>query len=328
NILVSAFKHSPTQIEVVAINNGSGEVTQDFNVSGRSITGVDRYRTSANENCAQTKGISASGSTFSSQLPGKSVSTFIVSLESDGIEVPENPNQPVVVEPEKPDENGYYFHDTFEEGIDGWDGRGGATAALGSNAYKGSKALEITGREKQWHGAMKTLNYKTFEAGKEYSFSVTGYSETEQKIMLSLEYTDASGTTQYDHIGEATSSGGYVQISNPNYQIPEGASSPKLYVETDGTTGSFSIDEVIGAVAGTKVDGPSQPSVEYTLGDLNNDGAIDARDMTLAKRVVGNANASAAAKLAADVNKDSKVDAEDIKWFQKFLTGETKAFPA
>ena len=340
NILVSAYKHSPEQIEIVAINKGGGEVNQQFSVGGRTITNVDRYRTSANENIAPTKGMDYSGSTFNAQLPAKSVSTFIVSLVSDGVEVPENPNQPVVIEPDEPDADGYYFHDTFETGTNSWEGRGGASVNLSTTAYAGEKALEISGREKQWHGAMKTLNYKTFEAGKEYSFSICGRSDTEQKIMLSLEYTDASGTTAYDHIAEGTSSGGYVQLSNTNYKIPEGASSPKLYVETDGTTGSFYIDEVIGAPAGTQVDGPK--SVETTTTVTTTTVTTTTTTTTPAPETTTPApetttpapettqsevqtTTAPAATLKGDVNCDGKVTVSDAILLARIVAEDSKA---
>ena len=201
NILVSAYKHSDKQITLVAVNSGTTDVTQQFNVSNRSISNIDRYRTSSSENLAETKNMEYSGSSFYASLPANSVSTFVVTMDSDGVALPENPNQPVVQEPEKPDANGYYFHDTFEGNTDswegrGWEGRGSAAVSNGSNAYQGSGALSITGREKAWNGAQKSLNGATFEAGKEYSFSANVYSASAQNVMLSMQYSDSSGTTQ------------------------------------------------------------------------------------------------------------------------------------
>lgn len=60
------------------------------------------------------------------------------------------------------------------------------------------------------------------------------------------------------------------------------------------------------------------------LGDINGDGRIDARDMTLAKRITLKQlkfNAS------ADVDKSGKVDRTDIQWYQDYLTGKTMEFP-
>lgn len=244
NILVSAYKHSPTQIQIVAVNKGSSDVSQQFSVDGRTITGVDRYRTSATENIAPTKNMDHDTSTFWAQLPANSVSTFVVSLQSDRIEVPKDPNQPTA---DEPDENGYYFHDTFEGNTNNWTGRGSAEIQTsGRVPYAGSEALLVQNREKTWHGAQKTLNGKTFEAGKEYSFSAcVNYLDgnATENFLLSLQYTDANGDTKYDHIASASAiKGSYVQLANTNYKIPEGASNPVIYVETESGTGNFYID--------------------------------------------------------------------------------------
>ncbi len=315
SILVSAYKHSPTQVEIVAVNKGSSDVTQQFDVSGRSITNVDRYRTTGSENLAATKGMEYSGSSFYASLPANSVSTFVVSLQSDGVEVPENPNQPVVVEPLEPDANGYYFHDTFENGTDEWEGRGSASVSKGGTAYQGSGALSITGREKAWNGAQKSLNYKTFEAGKEYSFSANVYSATAQTVMLSLQYTDASGTTQYDHIAQAFTEGGYIQLANTNYKIPEGASSPILYVETENGTGDLFLDEVIGAVAGTVIEGAK---AALKKGDVTGDGTVNTADVKALRDWLLNQQVTILAE-TADLNGDGKINAIDLTLLKQKL---------
>ena len=47
NLLISAYKHSDTQIEIVAINKGSSDLQQQFDVGSRTITSIDRYRSSS-----------------------------------------------------------------------------------------------------------------------------------------------------------------------------------------------------------------------------------------------------------------------------------------
>ena len=327
NVLVSAYKHSPTQIQIVAINKGSSDVSQQFSVDGRTITGVDRYRTSASENIAATKNMAHETSTFWAQLPANSVSTFVVSLQSDGVEVPVDPNQPVS---EEPDENGYYFHDTFEGDTDSWTGRGSAQVQTSGRApYAGTEALLVQNREKAWHGAQKTLNGRTFEAGQEYSFSVcVNYldgSPTEN-FLLSLQYTDANGDTKYDHIASATAvKGSYVQLANTNYKIPEGASSLVLYVETERGTGNFYLDEAIGAVAGTVIDGPK--AVTFNLGDVNSDGVINGVDLALAKRIYSGKLTDSVAQYAAEVDQSGEFDTTDLQLLQDFILKKITEFP-
>ena len=320
NILVSAYKHSDTQVEIVAINKGNTEVNQDFNISGRTIKNVDRYRTSGSENLAKTPSMSASGSSFNSQLPANSVSTYVVTLESDGKELPPDTDGPITRDPITPDANGYYYHDTFESGTDDWEARGGASVNTGGTAYAGSKALTVSDRSSSWNGAMKTLDSLTFKSGEEYSFSVVAAGKG--NMMLSLEYTDASGTTAYAHIANAESSGDYVQLANTNYKLPEG-SGFKLYVETEDGSGDFSIDEAIVAKAGTQISGPK--AVTITSGDINCDGVVNAFDMPAARKGLIDGLSGAALK-AGDVTKDGKYTIADTVQIMEFILGQRKEF--
>ena len=137
NVYISAYKNDENQVAIVAINKSDSEYNQVFDL-GQNITDVDRYRTSASENLAATLNMSYSGGTFNAQLPAKSVSTFVVTLNGG----------PVIIEP---DENGYYFHDTFEGDVCDWEGRGSADVTLsGRSPYKDGEALLTQNREK--HG--------------------------------------------------------------------------------------------------------------------------------------------------------------------------------
>lgn len=329
NVFVSAYKHSDTQIEIVAVNGGADDYAQQFSVDNRTITNINRYRTTANENIAETKGLDHDTSTFFAQLPKNSVSTFVITLESDGKDVPDGPDTPTQPEPLTPNADGYYFHDTFEKGTCEWEGRGAAEITLSGKApYKDAEALLVSNRESSWNGTQKTLNALTFEGGKTFSFSAcVNYLEgpATQNFLLSLQYT-LDGETQYDHIAEGTAiKGNYVQLANPSYTIPAGATSPILYIETDTGTDSFYIDEVIGAVKDTKIDGPM--SVKLTPGDVNCDGIINAFDLTALKNGLLVAFTDAAAQLAADVDNSSEVNAEDAAYLQEFLLRKITEFP-
>ena len=312
--MVSAYKLD-NQITVVAINPTPSAKTQNFTISsGEKISGIEAYHTTSSENFRATSAPSYNGGSFSASLPAQSVTTFVISTGDP--------------EPVEPDANGYFFHDTFESGSDSWEGRGGAGAsASGSQAYAGSKALAVTDRSSAWNGAQKSLNSRAFEPGKEYSFSVCAYSETEQNMMLSLQYTDASGEVKYDHIANGVSEGGYVQLANANYQIPSGASSLVLYVETEEGTGSFYIDEAIGAVAGTSIDGPKPSSVKFILGDVTGDGVITAADLSAAKQVCNKTLTGSREKRAADVDQSGTVDKDDLAYLRDYLLTKITKFP-
>ncbi|MBQ8960705.1 MAG: carbohydrate binding domain-containing protein [Ruminococcus sp.] len=329
NILVSAYKHSDTQIEIVAINNGTTGIDQVFDVSGRTITNVDRYRTSANEDHAATKAMAASGSGFNAQLPAQSVSTFIVTLESDGKDLPDDPDGPVVKEPIEPDANGYYYHDTFEGDTFDWTGRGNGTVTLsGRSPYADAEALLVQDRGSAWHGAQKTLDPITFKAGEEYSFSVdVAYLDSDsasQDFLLSMQYTGSDGDAHYAHIAEGTAvKGSYLQLANTNFKIPEDASNVIIYVETAEGTDNFYIDEAIVAVAGTQIAGPEE--ISFILGDVTCNGRIDTFDVIAAKQGLTDGLTGAAA-LAADVDQDGTFAIADVVQIQQYVLGKIKEF--
>lgn len=319
NVLVSAYKNDKDQIIVVAINKGTTEYTQSFNLSqGQTITDVTRYRTSSSENLAKSS-ISFSGSGFAAQLPAETVSTFVVDLGSANIE---------------PDENGWYFHDEFEADTCSWEGRGAATVMTsGRTYYAGSEALLVQDRTAAWNGATKALSSRVFVPGNAYSFSVNASyfdGDLSDTFYLKLQYTDANGDTQYDTIAEATGvQGKWVQLANTNYVIPSDATNMQLYVETADTTNNFYIDEAIGAVAGTVIAGAGAIDVPETLiyGDVNLDGVIDGFDLAAAKRgkAAGGFDNPFSAKVA-DVNKSTEFNAEDLQELSDYLLKKVTAF--
>ena len=232
---------------------------------------------------------------------------------------------PAVTNAQEPDANGYYYHDTFENGTDDWEGRGGASVSTGGTAYAGSKALTVSDRGSSWHGAQKALDSQTFKSGEEYSFSaaVSGSGN----MMLSLQYTDASGKTAYGHIASGQSEGDYVLLSNTNYKLPEG-SGYILYVETEDGTASFSVDEVIAAKAGTQPDAP-QP-INVIQGDFNGDERVDIFDLVFARKSLvsyTSGSATDTVMTVADIDCDGEFAVNDIVLLSKFILGKVKEFP-
>ncbi len=235
---------------------------------------------------------------------------------------------PVVIEP---DDDGYYFHNTFEDGTNSWTGRGSASVESSSKAsYDGSKSLYCSGRAAAWNGASRTLG-SVFKAGEEYSFSVDAMydegSSASQTFHLTLQYTDASGETAYDKIATVEGTKGeWFQLANTNYKIPEGSSGYSFYVETDDGTDSFYIDEAIGGVAGTKVNGPK--SVSVIPGDINSDGRVDTFDLVLARKGIIDGFKDKTAEKAADVDKSGKFEVNDLVALNNFILGKNKTFAA
>ncbi len=220
----------------------------------------------------------------------------------------------------------YLFQDTFESGAGDWTGRGSAKAAVTTDAaYAGKSSLYVTGRTESWHGTIKKLS-SDFVAGKAYSFSAdVCLASGSDTIALTLQYSDGT-TTIYDKIATAEGSADeWVQVANPSYTIPAGASNLQLYVETVSSSGNFYVDEIIAAADGTAIDGPKP--VPFIRGDLNADEQINAVDFTLAKQgILSGKFDDTRTKKACDVNQDNRQDLKDLVQIVHFLTGETDDF--
>ena len=309
--MVSAYKQDD-KITVVAINPTPNAKTQDFSISsGEKIFDIEAYHTTSNENFRATSAPSYSDTGFSATLPAQSVTTFVISTGEA-----------------QPDPNGYLFHYTFENGTEGFTGRGSASVASANDAYEGSKSLSCTGRESSWNGATHTMPSK-LKAGETYAFSaIVKPASGMETFHLTLEYKDSSGETYWPQIATATSDGGWVQLYNPEFTIPAGATNISFYIEAESATGSFLVDEVIGAPAGTEIDGPQGViPITYKLGDLDGDEKITATDLAMAKRGVIKGFASAAQQKAADVDQNGTVDYDDFAWYVQYLTAQVSAFP-
>ena len=145
--------------------------------------------------------------------------------------------------------------ESFESGSSNWEGRGDAViSAESDHYYSGSKSVKISGRTKEWNGIGYTLG-SDFKAGNAYSFSaaVMHPSSSAQELKLQLQYTDASGETNYDNIAKATVNGKtWTKLENTSYTIPAGATNLVFYIETTEGTSDFYVDDVQFAAEGTK----------------------------------------------------------------------------
>ncbi len=217
---------------------------------------------------------------------------------------------PTEPEPVEPDENGYFFHSTFEESADGWAVRGNDSVARTTDAAPaGDYSLAVTGREESWNGAGYNLATSTFVPGQSYSFSalVMQDSVASDDFKLSLQYS-LNGEDNYDTIATATGAQGeWVQLANTSYTIPAGATSLLLYVETADSTTSFYLDEAIGAEEGVVISFAAQPKP----GDVNGDGAVSVLDIIALQKFLLAQDAAIDYALA-DVDGDGVINVYDL----------------
>ena len=76
SVYVSAYKGNDHFV-IVALNLGSSSVDQQFTIQNASITSLTPYQTSPSENLVQLDTVSVSNGSFTSSLPGQSITTFV-----------------------------------------------------------------------------------------------------------------------------------------------------------------------------------------------------------------------------------------------------------
>jgi hypothetical protein len=89
NLSVSAYAGSD-KVVIVAINGGTGSVTQKFNFSGATVAQVTPYETSSGKNMVAGSAVTVTGGSFSASLPGQSITTFVGTNTSAGIALRSN----------------------------------------------------------------------------------------------------------------------------------------------------------------------------------------------------------------------------------------------
>ncbi len=143
-----------------------------------------------------------------------------------------------------PDENGDYFTNNFESGVDNWSGRGSASVDTDSaNYYGGSKSLYVSGRETEWNGCAIPLDSSVFVPGQTYSFStaVLQKSGSTATMQMSLQQGDGNSAS-YTKIADCTAkSGEWTKLENTKFTIPDNSGDLTLYIETPQGISAISI---------------------------------------------------------------------------------------
>ena len=137
-----------------------------------------------------------------------------------------------------------YLSTGFEDGTDGFTGRGAAKVAVASGGRSGN-CLSVTGRTSTWNGAELNVT-DSFVKGATYSISVWVKQTTssDQTIKLSANLT-VSGQDSYPAIKEETTlkSGVWTKIEG-TYEVPESFSKLTFYVEGPSGNFDFLVDDL------------------------------------------------------------------------------------
>ena len=168
-------------------------------------------------------------------------------------------NMPEVTTPSvEPDSEGYYFKESFEDGIGKCVPKGDAALILDSeNFVDGEKSLFVTHRDEIWNGPAIELDASTFIPGKTYSFgaAVLQHSDITVDLNLVLQYTDADGLYQYIVLSSVNAEKSkWTELSNPSFTIPEGAKDMLLFIDTPDSTADFYCDSFFGGIEGKTLD--------------------------------------------------------------------------
>lgn len=137
-----------------------------------------------------------------------------------------------------------YLSTGFEDGTDGFTGRGAAKVAVASGGRSGN-CLSVTGRTSTWNGAELNVT-DSIVKGATYSISVWVKQTTssDQTIKLSANLT-VSGQDSYPAIKEETTlkSGVWTKIEG-TYEVPESFSKLTFYVEGPSGNFDFLVDDL------------------------------------------------------------------------------------
>lgn len=298
NVFISAYQNNKGQIAVVAINKTNSEYTQNFRIgSGETISEVDRYRTSANENLAFTDNLSASGSSFQAQLPAQSVSTFLIQTGEAATPEPISGKlvQNLVVN-DRANAADWSIVNGFKSGDAVYGDRDITAVSVPANLANAEMIRTACDSK------MYTSDLGSFTAGAD----MTVYVAADTRVNANLTWLQSWTKT-----GSAVTTSNDVTLELFSKTVKVGDT------VTLGTNGGSEASANYLVFALTAAD-------DYLLGDVNGDRKINAADMSLAKRIaLGNAQFAA----AADVDCSGKVDAKDIQWYQDFLLTKTKEYP-
>ena len=78
NVYVTAYEVTGgTNLVIVALNMGSSQAVQQFNIANGSVAMLEGYRTSSSENMTDAGGYGVSGGSFTAVLPALSLTTFV-----------------------------------------------------------------------------------------------------------------------------------------------------------------------------------------------------------------------------------------------------------
>ncbi len=133
----------------------------------------------------------------------------------------------------------------FEDGDPWFAGRGDASGMVVSDAFRGEKALAVTGRTQNWHGVERDLSRAALGGkGLQMSFWVKNTSSRVVEIYLTMQETDEEGNVNYTRIaGGETLPGNWISFEG-GVNIQPQTVQPVIYFESSDPSADFVVDDV------------------------------------------------------------------------------------
>ena len=136
---------------------------------------------------------------------------------------------------------------SFENGTEGYTGRGGATVSVTANGYEGN-GLYCTGRSQDWNGATLDVTDQIVPGA---TYEVTAYmkavgTDGENVTLKVTAQKDggSTGTTYTEITSKVTTYNTWTALKG-TIQVDEDFTGYQIYFETPGQTCDFYIDEVV-----------------------------------------------------------------------------------
>ena len=167
------------------------------------------------------------------------------------------------------------LHSDFENGLSGWQARGGASVAFSKeNAASGSASASVTNRTDAWNGISYTMSSYSCPADTRLSLEAQVMQESGASVhfKMTMQYDTTNGAV-YDTFAEGdAASGEWLTLSAADYTMKQGTN-PVLYFETENELCDFYLDEV-NVLKYVNL----SSSTDFKKGDIDYNGKIDADD--------------------------------------------------
>lgn len=162
-----------------------------------------------------------------------------------------------------------YKISNFENGTDGWNGRGGAQVSIVEGGHEGN-CLKVTGRTDNWHGASLDVSADIVQGG---TYKVSAYIKHESASATAIKCSEDLDSNSWPEIAQVDNvpTGEWTLIEG-TIKIGEDFGRCSIYFELpNDKTSDFYVDDVVITQIEAPVAGPEIASIKDTYADIFNE---------------------------------------------------------